>query len=246
MVTKRMVQPAYTSIKLMDILNYIPLSLDLKTGKLIYEGRLITRFIHNVVLYVSVLKVVHVSYALARLLMDFKMESLHVVILTALWLSLMGTSTYWARELFHRGLQETILLFNSSSEPPNRLNDQVFNRRSMKDWKNGSAWVKTVVRLLLSFNLQELMCVATPFVVKLFAPLYVVMMAVFPHWTIFATSLIHTYEGGWWKLGLGLIVILETLTAFYMESNILFLFFFQLALQVTHFGRIKTIIDGMR
>ena len=242
-----MVQPAYKAIRLMDILNYVPLSLDLETGKLIYEGRLVTRFIHNVVLYISVLKVLQISYALVRVLMDFKMESLHVVILTALWLSLLGTSTYWASELFHRGLQETIVLFNSLEfRSPDRLKNRTRKPLSLKDWKNLSSRTKALVRLTLSLNLQEFMCVATPFAVKLFAPLYIGMMALFPQWRIFGTSLIHAYEGGWYELGSGFIFILEIITAFYNESNILFLFFFQLALQVTHFAGMDVTINEMQ
>ena len=113
MITQRLVQPAYQSIRLMDILNYIPVTLLLRTGRLFYEARSTTRILHYVLLYMSVLKCAQISYALVRHLVDFKMESLHVVILTALWLFLLGTSTYWGSELFHRGVQDTKVLFRN-------------------------------------------------------------------------------------------------------------------------------------
>ena len=79
MITQRLVQPAYQSIRLMDILNYIPVTLLLRTGRLFYEARSTTRILHYVLLYMSVLKCAQISYALVRHLVDFKMESLHVV-----------------------------------------------------------------------------------------------------------------------------------------------------------------------
>ena len=242
-----MVRPAYKAIKLMGVLNYIPLSLNLKTGNLIYEGRLRTRFIHNTVFYFSVLKVVQISYTLARMLLDFKMEDLHIVILTTLWLSLLGTSTYWAYELFHKGLQETIILFNSLEfEPETRLTDKIWRWGSNEaDLKGNLSWVKAIVRSLLSLNLQELMCVSTPFLIKSSALLYIVIMFVFPDWNIFATSLIYSYDGGWWPLVMGSIVFIEIWTAFFMEANITFLFYFQLALQVTHLARVETLLSEM-
>ena len=96
----------------MSIVNKVPLPLDLKSGNLVYEGHFTSCAIHNAVLCISTLKAVHMSYALVRLLIDFKMESLHVVILTDLWLSLLGTSTYWTTELFHREREE-LFPFNS-------------------------------------------------------------------------------------------------------------------------------------
>ena len=247
MITKRIVQPAYRTIKLMDVLNYIPVSLDLKTGKMSYEGQLITRILHYLLFYMSVLKCLQISYALFWMLLDFKMGSLHVTILTALWLSLIGTSTFWGSELFHSGLQETIILFNSLEYAArDQLNKEAEMTRSPKDGKSLFKWVKVHVRLLLSLDLQEFMCVMTPFAVKLFIPLYLAMMSVFPHWSIFATSLVPTFGGGWWLAAKVLIVIFEFLTAYYCETNILFLFFFQLALQVTHFARIETETENMR
>ena len=247
MISNLLVRPSYTSIKLMDVLNFIPLSLDLKTGKLTYHGHWTARFIHNTVFCISALKVLQIFYALIRLLVNFDVDSLHVVILTALCLSLFGTSTYWASELFHGGLAETIMLFNSLKYgPSDRLTDQVCDWRSIKDWKSASSWAKAAARLGLSLNLQELLCIATPFGVKIVAPLYIVMMMVYPHWMIFATSFIYNWEGAWWKLGFVMLILLEIVSALYTESNILFVFFFQLALQVNHLVCLENTNDDMR
>ena len=113
MITRRLVQPAYKSIRLYDLLNFIPVTLDMKTGKMLYEGQLVTRILHYVLFYLSMLKNLQILFALLSMLVHFEMKSLHVTILTALWLSLLTTSTFWGSELFHRGLPETIVLFNS-------------------------------------------------------------------------------------------------------------------------------------
>ena len=247
MITRRLVQPAYKSIRFMDILNFIPVSLDLKTGQMLYEGQLVTRILHNVLFYSSVVKCLQITFALIRLLINFEMRSLHVVILTALWLSLMGTSTFWGSELFHSGLPETIILFNSLEyASPTQLGKEAAMLGGLKGGKNLMKWVVAHVHLLLSLDLQEFLCVMTPFAVKLFVPMYVAMMTVFPHWSIFATSLVHNFHGSWWLLTKAFIVVFEILTGFYCETNILFLFFFQLALQVTHFARIDIENQKMR
>ena len=218
----------------MDFLNYIPVTLELKTGRIFYEPQLRTRILHYVLFYMSVCKCAQISYALVRQLMDFEMESLHVVILTTLWLSLVGTSTYWGSEMFHRGLPETIILFNSLKYIP------------QENIKSDAPFINNLVSSVLTLNLQELLCVATPFLIKSFVPMYIAMMLTFPDWSIFATSLIYPYEGSWWTRGLILIGVVEVLTAFYTECNILFLFFFQLALQVTCVARMETHVDCMR
>ena len=174
-----------------------------------------TTILHYLLFYLSILKCVHISYTLVRLLLDFKKESLHVVILTALWLSLLGTSTYWGSELFHRGLQEMIILFNYLKfEPTECKKHGIRSGRSIRAFKSKTVWAKVTGHLLLSLNLQELLCVATPFVTKLFAPLYIVMMWAFPNRNIFATSLICNYEGNLRSLDYVLIVVIEILTAF--------------------------------
>ena len=238
MITKRLVQPAYMAIRLMDVLNFIPVSLDLKTGKMVYEGKLITRILHYLLFYMSLMKCIQLSCTLLWLLMNFEMRSLHVVILTALMLSLMGTSTLWASELFHSRLQETIILFNSLEYAPQDQERQ--HGRSLAER------MKAHARVMLSWDLQEFLCVMTPFAVKLFVPLYIAMMTAFPHWSIFALSLVRSFEGAWWLLAKVLSVLFEILVVYCAETNILFLFFFQLALQVTHLVRGDTEVESMR
>ena len=266
MITKRLVEPAHWSIRLMDILNCIPVSLDLKTGKISDKGpQRTTRIVHYTLFYMSGLKCLQTSYTLFWLLIDFKRELLHVVILAALMLSLVGTSMFWASELFHNRLAETIILFNSLEyAPPDQLRTEagpqdgkilvtnvgVHARRRlslvlqcMKNWVH---MVGGHARFILSLDLQESLCITTPFAVKLFVPLYIAMMSKFPDWEIFATSLVWTLAGAWWSLVKALILVFEILATYYTETNILFLFFFRLALQVTHITRFGLEAEKMR
>ena len=263
MITRRLVRPAYWSIRLMDILNYIPVSLDLQTGKIAYKGQLINRILYYLLFYTSVLKCLQLSYALLWLLVDFEIRSLHVVILTALWLSLVGIATFWGTELFQSRLAETIILFNSLEyAPPVQLeaeadriarpppNGSKFARKVkgylrsrkvlslvLRRRKIGVKNVKSLTQLILSLDLQEFLCIMTPFAVKMFVPLYIAMMVAFASWSIFSTSLVRRFSGVWWNLAKVVTFVFEILAAYYTETNILFLFFFQLAIQVTHFIR---------
>ena len=271
MITKRLVEPAYWSIRLMDILNYIPVSLDLKTGQISDKGsQRTTRIVHHTLFYMSGLKFLQISYTLFRLLMDFKRELLHVVILAALMLSLVGTSMFWASELFHNKLAETIILFNSLEyAPPDQLRTDAGpqavkrlvtitmgqvqargrRRRLSVVWRHIKNWVETVAghaRLMFSLDPQESLCVTTPFLVKLFVPLYVAMMTTFPNWGIFATASVWTFDGACWLVVKVLVVMFEILAAYYTETNILFLFFFRLAVQVTHVTRFGMEAKNMR
>ena len=171
MITRRLVQPAYKSIRLMDIFNFIPATLDLTTGQLFYRGRLATRILHYVLFYMSVLKILQIVYALLNMLMHFESRSLYLIILTALWLSLLTISTFWGSELFHRGLPETIILFNSLQySSSNQLDNKAAMLGWPKDWKSLLKWTIAHARLLLSLDLQEFLCVMTPFAVNIFVP----------------------------------------------------------------------------
>ena len=249
MITKILVQPSYKSIRLMDFLNCIPVALETKSGRLYYEDKLITKAVHYTLFYLGILKTLHVSYALTGVIIRYKPEDFPIVILTALWLSLFSTSMYWGSELFHRGLQETIILFNSleyaapalTTKP--RTGTSTRRQRAIANIKQFTSSLRPV---LINLNLQELMCILTPFTIKMFPLVYYLLMAVFPHWTIFTTSLIHTSEEADWTWMSGLFVVFEILTSFYMESNILFLFFFQLALQATQLAQLVLEVDTMR
>ena len=229
MITKKLVQPSFNCIRIADFLNFLPLSADIQTGKVRHEKRFVTSFLHGVIYFASWLKVLQIFYALIVLLVHFTPESFPVVILTALWLSLSATAAFWSHELFHRGIGETVILFNELNFP----NPDGHSRSEGSRLFTGVGQIKVVrlAKTLLSLSLQELLCVMTPFAVKMFVPLYVLLLLIFPHWTIFSTSLVYGVGGWTWKTGL--LIAFEVVTAFSTESNILFLFFFQLALQVT-------------
>ena len=69
-------------------------------------------------------------------------------------------------------------------------------------------------------------------------------MLIFPRRTIFSTLLAHGAERWTWKSGL--CFGYEVVTAFSTESNILFLFFFQLALQLTVVVRIQMDVNEQK
>ena len=200
----------------------------------------------------SVLKVLHLLYAGLKLMGDFKHESFPHLVLTTVMLSLIGTSAYWGWELFHRGVQETIILFNSLrySPPHNcQLNSVLLRKRPTRTRMCSMLGffcfrLKIKVATLMSLSLQELLVVLTPFAVKLFVPMYLLMMVIFPHWDVFTTSFIYSRNGWTWSMALG--IGFELVATFCCESNILFVFFFRLALQVTHLGRLKMTIVHMR
>ena len=230
----------------MDITNAIPLALDMKTGHFSRKGQTTSRILHWPLFYLAVLKVLHILYALVRLLIDFRPESFPTLILTFLWLSLCATSVYWGSELFHRGVEETITLFNSLEYAPS-ASFQLENQAQRQGWQRIKLVLflaKNKVRILLSLSVQELLLVAMPFAVKLFVPLYILMMMAFPHWDIFTTSFMYGESG--WTWGTSPFVAFEIVTGFYTETNILFFFFFNLALQVTHLVKLEIDIDQMK
>lgn len=94
-------------------------------------------------------------------------------------------------------------------------------------------WLRVNLGTLLTLNLQELTCVMTPFVVKIFSPVYYVLMIACPHWKTFGTSLVHTSKASSWTWVAGILVVLEIIATSQSESNILFVFFLELALQST-------------
>ena len=207
-----------------------------------------SRIIHWCLFCLAVLKILHFVYALVRLLVDFRPESFPTLILTFLWLSLCATSVYWGSELFHRGVEETITLFNSLEYAPPpasfQLENQAERRGTNQRMKLALFQARVKFRILLSLNLQELLLVSGPFAVKLFVPLYILVMIIFPHWDIFSTSLIYGENG--WTLGAGPFVAFEIITGFYTETNILFFLFFSPVLQVTFLAKVEIYIAQMK
>ena len=168
--------------------------------------------------------------------------SLGTLILTFNWLSLSATSMFWDSEMFLRALPETIVLFNYMKFE-SAAQTGAWTLKSVKDLNKIFIWLKGNIRFCLSMNIQEFICVSPPFSIKLFPLLYLLLMAVFPLWSIFLTSLVHNSEESSWTWPF--FVIFEILTTFHMESNILFLFFLQIALQVVEHEVNLSEIHGM-
>ena len=258
MITRGFVEPAYKCIRLMDITDCIPLYLDLQTGRFHQKSHPASAIIHWIIYITGALKVLHYLYAVVKLTVDFKQQTFPLLSLTIVLLCLGATSTYWGWELFHKGIIETIILFNSLSYAPSSPGrDQQFKAKVVqKRWK----WAKiicaklTSVRLrfrlllstLMSLSIQELLAVLAPFAVNLFLPMHLLMVVIFPHWHIFTTSFVCSKEGAAWTWGMGCCCVFEAVAMFYVESNILYFFFFNLAFQVTHLVRIKKTTARMR
>ena len=253
MITRVFAEPAYRCIRLMDITNCIPLALDLKTGKF-HRKQPISAIIHWIVYLTSVLKVLHFVYAVIKMIVNFKHESFPQLILTVVLLSLSAYPTYWGWELFHKGTVETVILFNSLEYAHSSPRYCLLGYKGVqKRTKRPKFWAKLavprlsprcIISTLMSLSLQELLIVLAPFAVKLFVPLYLLMIVIFPDWDIFTTSLMYSQDG--WNWGMIFCVGFEAVSAFCFESNILFFFIFSLALQVTHLARIKMDIAHMR
>ena len=238
---KDLTEPSYKSIRIADFFNILPISLSLRTRKIRQEDRILTKIVCRLIYTIGWIKPLQILYALVDLLRNYKQESLPVVILTALWLSLCSTAIFWSYELFHRGIGETIILFNSLAYEFQRMTNL---------WKDGSERSSRnfkpvrLLRAMTQLSLQELLCVMTPFAVKLFVPVYVALMIIFPQWSIFSTSIV--FGDGRWTWKAVACAGFEVVSAFGAESNILFLFFFQLALQVMQIVKLRVTVLEQR
>ena len=258
MITKAFVEPAYKSIRLMDLTHCIPLFLDTKTGKFHFKPQLRSRIIHWLICSLAALKTLHILYALVKLTTNFTPSSYPTLILTICVFSLCGTSVYWGWELFHRGVEETIILFNSlqyaPSPPPMTLQLEAGNVQKRRKLTKAHAKVASFRLLasvkassaLTSMTAQEILIVCTPFAVKLFLPLYMLMVIFFPHWDIFITSFVYVNGQKGWSSYTAFCIAFEAVAIFYVESNILFFFFFNLSLQLTHLIRVEMDVARMK
>ena len=205
-----------------------PISVHLQTGNISSRSGVATKIACNLLFAAEALKVLHVLYALAVFLSNFNGHNLPVIILTCIWLALTSTSLFWNYEMFYRANDESVILFNS-----------VKYGKSTDVEKSGK--LKTILvwcKSLKPLSLQELLCVLTPFIAKMFIPLYVLLMILFPNWKVFATSFFYDRNRGWeWKSEL--CVLFELIMAFCYESNILFRFYLELSLQSCHLGQLK-------
>lgn len=249
MLTKQLITPSYQCIRLMTYLYCIPVSLNMKNWHLSRRDDWKTAIIHNTLFGLGILKALHLIYALASLMLEFNSELFATIILTWCWLSFFATSMYWSWELFHRGLEETIVLFNdlkfhSSDDGTRSAGIWKWDESFVKNVKSLYVWLKyEIIPMLFSFTLQELMCFLTPFVINGFPPIYYLFMIIFPHWNIFVTSMVHTPDETGWSWAFGLLFVLEIITTTFMESNILFLFFFQLGMQTNSREKMLAIQD---
>ena len=232
-LTKKMVQPVYKYLKLAEICNILPISLDTQSGKFSRERTLFRRIIYYVLFFLSCCKNVYLIYSFTRTVTN-PAVSIAVIILVALWFSLCSGSTFWSYELFQKNESETILLFNiiqfaSSESAP---------YRSPTSFREVVAWIKKL-------SIQELLILVSPYALSLYAPLYVGLMTIRPRWHVFVTAVIpESYVSSPWIFGL--LVGVEGMTAFFMECNLIFLIFLELALQTCYLPVWDDLADKMR
>ena len=224
-VTRRMVLPVYKYLKFADITNIIPVTLDSKRGKFRYEPSLRTAIIYKAFFCLSCLKSLHLIYAFVHKAGEMNESNVAVVLLIALWCSLCATTTFWSYELFNRGLGETIILFNSIEFAP-----------TTSSWRLSLSKLKSDIRDMKKLNMQELLLLVSPYGLISYVFLYCGMMVTFPHWYVFITSLVPKAYLSTSPWLMRMLVFVEGLAALFMECNLIFLLFFELSLQTTHFA----------
>ena len=236
-------KPALLSIHLACLLGVFPMSLNVQSGKVSSNCSFVRKSITCFFFACLAIKVVQVFYALAVLLPNFTSQDLPSVVLTSTILSLTSTSLFWSYELFHRAKAETIILFNGVKYGKNPVAAASFFR------KRGSSWQRTTLKWnlkkivgwclsLKTLRLQELLCVLTPFVLKIFVPLYLLLMVLFPSWPAFSSSLFQDGSEDW-KWEWGLCALFELIIAICAESNVMFTFYSELALQSCHLDELR-------
>ena len=90
--------------------------------------------------------------------------------------------------MFYRAKDESVSLFNAI-----KYEESTATPSHSVKLKTILVWCKTLKLL----SLQELLYVLTPFIVKMFIPLYVHLMILFPNWKVFATSFFYDRNSGW-------------------------------------------------
>ena len=158
MWTRPLVNSSYKCIQLMDFLCSVT-ALNVETGRLSRRDRFKAKVIHNTTLALLILKNRHLIYTLALLRIPYKPESFANTIFTLSWLSLLATSMYWVWLISHRDLPQTIMLFNSLSFSLAGDHTEISISHSLQDiW---TTWLHANIGMLLTLNIQVLMCVMT-------------------------------------------------------------------------------------
>ena len=218
---REMVQPVYKCLKLADICNILPVSLDVQTGKFKHEQTIFTTIVYRALFYLSCFKNVYLVHSFVQKVRDPE-ASIALVILIGLWCCLCSTTTFWSYELFQRCLSETTLLFNSIYFAPSPMHPS----RSISLFRATLNWIQTL-------SLQELLIIISPYALNFFAPIYVGLMIARPRWDVFVTAVIpEPYLSSPWLFGM--LVGIEGMTALFMECNLIFLIFCELGLQTTY------------
>ena len=236
-------KPALLSIQLACSLGVFPISLNVHSGKVYSNSSLIAKTIANFFFACLTLKVLQVFYALAALLSHFNSKDLPSVILTCTVFSLTSTSLFWGYEMLCRAKAETIILFNEVKYAKHPVDvaslvgkgDGSGQRAKLeRNLKKIMGWCLS----LKTLRLQELLCVLTPFSLKVFVPTYLLHLILFPSWPAFSTSLFH-YGSEDWKWEWGLCILFELIVAFCVESYVMLNFYLELALQSCHLDQLR-------
>ena len=97
----------------------------------------------------------------------------------------------------------------------------------------------------MQFIMQEWLLLVSPYGLMIHVFMYAGMMISRPQWEVFVTALLPaSYLSSPWLVGA--LVLMETAVALFMEFNLIFLIFFELSLQTTHFAMVDHTINKMR
>ena len=252
-IHSNLVIPAYFCFKAAEILQIFPISLNFQSGKFSRKSSVTSKVFHFLLFLLVCTKDLHLVYEIffVELLSDGVTDSaslIFTIILTSIYL----TGTFWNYELFHKGVGETIILFNSleflpSSEIVIPIMEYTSERSKCKKWRikrcfSSQRSRRTVARLKLILKeashlqtRQDILTVISPFIMNVFAPLITILLLLFPDWDTFLTgSFSRVYGSNWISMG-GICV--EILVVQFVTSTILFLFWFELSLQSAFISR---------
>ena len=236
--------PSYKIIKLCSYLHVFPVNIS-SVGKLSGKRSSLSRILNRILLCFPVLKLFQILYVLAVKLVNYTPEDVGIIIFLSLLLSLALTAEFWNLELFIYHLNDTIVIFNEIDL------SKILNVQLSAQWPaeqfSGSRFysVKKIVNNLLhtlsNSSLPELMLVLCPFAVNVFVPILLLMNLMFPYSDYFMSCLLpnEALQGHWSDWRFITAFVFEACTTFFLQFSILFLFFFELALQSTYFSHLN-------
>ena len=265
-VTGYQVKPSYLSIKLAELLNIVPLRLELRTRRLRGKCTKRSKWIYLTWLILVFLKDLQLLYALVNMLIQLSNgeSELAVLLLTTLYGSAVFTATFWNYELFLRARNETVILFNSIAFADSVSEIVYFSDDRMLPplipvRKRLMCLLKSMVKAVFGTMESIFKClkriqsfsgallILCPFATHLFVPIYLTLLVLHPEWKAFLTSLV--FQSNSLQKDLASIVALgvfEAVTFIFTLYTIMFTFFLNLALQNSHFTSARSVLKELR